>query len=112
MAQLRVFDKDQQLFYRGQMDDSRPDSGIPVTGKDLRKAQRQGIDRKIAGQSIRRQGSRRLKRPLVGKRQVQALKARGTIHQADLQGRDQTQGLLCDRGLEFGDGDFGRLFRR
>ena len=33
-----VFDKDRKLVYRGQMDDSRPDSGIPVTGKDLRAA--------------------------------------------------------------------------
>jgi peroxiredoxin len=31
-----VFDKDRKLVYRGQMDPSRPDSGIPVTGKDLR----------------------------------------------------------------------------
>ena len=30
-----VFDKDQKLAYRGQMDDSRPDNGIPVTGQDL-----------------------------------------------------------------------------
>jgi peroxiredoxin len=33
-----VFDGDQKLVYRGQFDDSRPDSGIPVTGKDLRAA--------------------------------------------------------------------------
>jgi peroxiredoxin len=33
-----VFDKNQRLVYRGQMDDSRPDSGIPVTGRDLRAA--------------------------------------------------------------------------
>ena len=33
-----VFDKDQKLVYRGQMDGSRPDSGIPVTGEDLRAA--------------------------------------------------------------------------
>ena len=33
-----VFDKDKQLTYRGQLDASRPDSGIPVTGKDLRAA--------------------------------------------------------------------------
>ncbi len=31
-----LFDKDRKLVYRGQMDDSRPDSGIPVTGRDLR----------------------------------------------------------------------------
>ena len=31
-----VFDKDQKLVYRGQMDASRPDIGIPVTGHDLR----------------------------------------------------------------------------
>ena len=33
-----LFDGDLKLVYRGQMDDSRPDSGIPVTGKDLRAA--------------------------------------------------------------------------
>lgn len=33
-----VFDDDQKLAYRGQFDDSRPDSGIPVTGDDLRAA--------------------------------------------------------------------------
>ncbi len=33
-----VFDREQVLAYRGQMDSSRPDSGIPVTGEDLRAA--------------------------------------------------------------------------
>lgn len=33
-----VFDKDLFLIYHGQMDDSRPSSGIPVTGKDLARA--------------------------------------------------------------------------
>lgn len=33
-----LFDKHQQLVYRGQFDSSRPDSGIPVTGEDLRSA--------------------------------------------------------------------------
>ncbi|MCC5830421.1 MAG: thioredoxin family protein [Phycisphaeraceae bacterium] len=33
-----LFDGDRKLVYRGQLDDSRPDSGIPVTGKDLRQA--------------------------------------------------------------------------
>jgi peroxiredoxin len=33
-----VFDKDRRLVYRGQMDDSRPNSGRPVTGRDLRAA--------------------------------------------------------------------------
>jgi hypothetical protein len=33
-----VFDEDQKLVYRGQMDDSRPGSDVPVTGKDLRAA--------------------------------------------------------------------------
>ncbi len=32
-----VFDKDLRLVYRGQMDDSRPGNGVPVTGKDLRR---------------------------------------------------------------------------
>ena len=33
-----LFDRLRQLVYRGQLDDSRPESGIPVTGKDLRAA--------------------------------------------------------------------------
>jgi peroxiredoxin len=43
-----VFDADQRLVYRGQLDDSRPDSGIPVTGKDLRAA----LDAVLAGQPV------------------------------------------------------------
>ncbi len=33
-----LFDRDRRLFYRGQFDDSRPGSGVPVTGRDLRAA--------------------------------------------------------------------------
>lgn len=33
-----LFDKDKRLVYRGQLDDSRPRNGQPVTGKDLREA--------------------------------------------------------------------------
>ena len=40
-----VFDKDRRLVYRGQMDDTRPNSGRPVTGKDLRTA----LDAVLAG---------------------------------------------------------------
>ncbi len=43
-----LFDADHRLVYRGQLDDSRPDSGIPVTGKDLRAA----MDAVLAGQSV------------------------------------------------------------
>jgi peroxiredoxin len=43
-----VFDADQRLVYRGQLDDSRPDSGIPVTGKDLRAA----LDAVLAGKPV------------------------------------------------------------
>ena len=31
-----IYDKDLQLVYRGQLDDSRPGNEIPVTGKDIR----------------------------------------------------------------------------
>jgi peroxiredoxin len=41
-----LFDKNQRLAYRGQLDDSRPGNGIPVTGKDLRAA----LDAMLAGQ--------------------------------------------------------------
>ena len=40
-----VFDKEQKLAYRGQMDDSRPGNGKPVTGADLRAA----LDAVLAG---------------------------------------------------------------
>ena len=43
-----VFDKNRKLVYRGQMDDSRPDSGIPVTGHDLRAA----LDAVLADQPV------------------------------------------------------------
>ena len=42
---LYLFDKDQRLVYRGQLDDSRPGNGVPVTGKDLRAA----LDAVLAG---------------------------------------------------------------
>ena len=33
-----IYDKNLRLVYRGQLDDSRPKTDIPVTGKDIRKA--------------------------------------------------------------------------
>ena len=33
-----LFDRERRLVYRGQLDDSRPGNGIPVTGRDLRAA--------------------------------------------------------------------------
>lgn len=41
-----LFDGDRKLVYRGQFDNSRPDSGIPITGRDLRAA----VDAVLAGQ--------------------------------------------------------------
>ena len=35
---IYLFDEHLKLVYRGQLDDSRPGNGIPVTGKDLRHA--------------------------------------------------------------------------
>lgn len=43
-----VFDGNQQLVYRGQFDESRPESGIPVTGADLRAA----CDAVLAGDEV------------------------------------------------------------
>ncbi len=43
-----LFDGDRRLVYRGQLDDSRPGNGLPVTGQDLRTA----IDRVLAGQPV------------------------------------------------------------
>lgn len=43
-----LFDANRRLVYRGQLDDSRPSNGLPVTGIDLRQA----IDAALANQSI------------------------------------------------------------
>ena len=40
-----VFDKNMRLAYRGRLDDSRPNSGTPLTGRDLRAA----LDAVLAG---------------------------------------------------------------
>jgi len=43
-----LFGPDRALVYRGRMDESRPDSGIPVTGHELRAA----MDAVLAGESV------------------------------------------------------------
>ncbi len=43
-----LFDGDSRLVYRGQLDDSRPRSDIPVDGRDLRAA----LDAVLAGQPV------------------------------------------------------------
>ena len=43
-----LFDGDRKLAYRGRFDESRPDSGIPVTGRDLRAA----VDAVLAGEQV------------------------------------------------------------
>lgn len=43
-----LFDADLRLVYRGQLDDSRPSNGKPVTGEDLRAA----LDAVLAGEPV------------------------------------------------------------
>jgi peroxiredoxin len=43
-----LFDRDRALAYRGQLDDSRPSNGKPVTGQDLRHA----IELLLAGKDV------------------------------------------------------------
>jgi peroxiredoxin len=43
-----LFDRDRYLAYRGQLDDSRPSNGKPVTGQDLRHA----IELLLAGKEV------------------------------------------------------------
>jgi peroxiredoxin len=43
-----LFGPERTLVYRGRMDESRPDSGIPVTGRELRAA----IDAVLAGEPV------------------------------------------------------------
>lgn len=45
-----LFDRERKLVYRGQLDDSRPGSNKPVTGRDLRTA----IDAVLAGKPVDR----------------------------------------------------------
>jgi peroxiredoxin len=42
-----LYDKDLKLFYRGQLDDSRPKNTSPVTGRDMRNA----LDALISGKA-------------------------------------------------------------
>ncbi len=43
-----VFDANDHLVYRGQLDDSRPGNGKPVTGKDMRRA----LDLLLQGKTV------------------------------------------------------------
>ncbi len=43
-----LYDSERKLRYRGQFDDSRPDSGKPLTGKDLRAA----VDAVLTGKPV------------------------------------------------------------
>lgn len=43
-----VFDQQRRLVYRGQLDDSRPSNGLPVTGADLRQA----LEAVLSGQPL------------------------------------------------------------
>ncbi|MGB0879255.1 MAG: thioredoxin family protein [Polaribacter sp.] len=44
---LYLFDNQLNIFYHGQLDDSRPNNGIPVTGKDFRNALDSLLENKI-----------------------------------------------------------------
>lgn len=52
-----VFDSQQKLVYRGQLDDSRPSLDIPVTGKDIRLA----LDGVLTGNPVSE-----MQRPSIG----------------------------------------------
>ena len=52
-----VFDAAGRLAYRGQLDDSRPGNGVPVSGRDLRAA----LDALLAGRAVAAE-----QRPSVG----------------------------------------------
>lgn len=45
---IYFFDSNHKLVYRGQLDDSRPSNGIPVTGADLRAA----LDAVVEGRAV------------------------------------------------------------
>ncbi|MCK5280608.1 MAG: redoxin domain-containing protein, partial [Cyclobacteriaceae bacterium] len=48
---LFLFDQDLRCVYRGQLDDSRPNNNLPVTGKDMRIA----LDALLSGEKISEQ---------------------------------------------------------
>ncbi len=52
-----VYDTQRRLVYRGQLDDSRPKNGVPVTGEDLRTA----LDAVLSGREYPRE-----QRPSIG----------------------------------------------
>jgi peroxiredoxin len=52
-----IFDGELKLVYRGQLDDSRPSNGIPLSGKDMRQA----LDQVLNGQPVAEQ-----QRPSIG----------------------------------------------
>jgi peroxiredoxin len=52
-----VFDSELKLVYRGQLDDSRPSTKLPLTGKDMREA----LDNVLAGEPVTI-----LQRPSIG----------------------------------------------
>ncbi len=52
-----IFDKNQKLVYRGQLDDARPSLNIPVTGRDLRNA----LENVLAGKPVSE-----IQRPSIG----------------------------------------------
>jgi peroxiredoxin len=43
-----LFDRERRLVYRGQLDDSRPGNGVPLTGRDVRAA----MDELLAGRPV------------------------------------------------------------
>jgi peroxiredoxin len=45
---IYLFDGERRLVYRGQLDDSRPGNGVPVTGRDLRAA----LEAVLAGEPV------------------------------------------------------------
>jgi peroxiredoxin len=45
-----LFDRNRRLVYRGQLDDSRPGNGVPVTGHDLRAA----LEAVLGGRTVSR----------------------------------------------------------
>ena len=52
-----IYDANNLLVYRGQLDDSRPGNGIPVTGTDIRKA----LDNLISNEPVSKE-----QRPSIG----------------------------------------------
>ncbi len=92
-----LFDRDPRLVYRGQFDDSRPGSGRPVTGADLRAA----VDAVLAGRSVPKDRCRSATEPRL-QHQVEARQRPGVLRRVASIGQEKLTTVAGPRRLPKG----------